>query len=208
MRNLIVLFVLLQAPVQAQVNNHAKALEAAVIQFNQTSSIPPYSKLYTQFEQLYMLDKTNWLIPYYAAMIQARRCLLKMGDRDALANAALLWVDRAKLIAQNDEILCAESLAYTAKMSVNPAMRWLSYEDKIKNPLRLAKKMNPKNPRVYILEANIQQKLPFIFGGGCKSTKPLMQQAELYLNAQNNTNSVDPSWGVQALLELKQACPF
>ena len=59
------------------------------------------------------------------------------------------------------------------------------YEDKIKNPLRLAKKINPKNPRIYLLEANIQQKLPFIFGGGCKSTKPLIQQAERLLNTQN-----------------------
>ena len=108
----------------------------------------------------------------------------------------------------NDEIYCAESLAYTAKMSVNPALRWLSYEDKIKHPLRLAKKLNPKNPRIYLLEANIQQKLPFIFGGGCKSTIPLIQQAARFLNAQSLLTEVEPSWGSQSLMELKKACPF
>ena len=209
MKNLFVFFILLlQLQVQAQVTNQSKALEDAVIQFNQTTKSQAYQELYLQFEQLYAVNKTNWLIPYYAGMTRSIMCLLKMGDRDALANDALLWVGRAKSIVKNDEVYCAESLAYTAKMSVNPALRWLVYEGKIKNALKLAKKLNPNNPRAYILEANIQQKLPFIFGGGCKSVKPLIQKAELCFNAQTKVNSVEPSWGIQSLVQLKKACPF
>jgi len=58
------------------------------------------------------------------------------------------------------------------------------------------------------LEANIQQKLPFIFGGGCKSVKPLIQKAELCFNIQTISNSVEPSWGKQSLIDLKKTCPF
>jgi hypothetical protein len=209
MKNLVVLFVLLlQLPLQAQSPNQSKVLESAVMQFNQANNPSSYKQLYLQFEQLYNVDKTNWLIPYYAGMTKSIMCLLKMGDRDALANDALLWVARAKAIEVNDEIYCAESLAYTAKMSVNPALRWFTYEGKIKNTLSLAKKLNPSNPRAYILEANIQQKLPFIFGGGCKSAKPLIQKAELFISNQNRANSIEPSWGIQSLVKLKKACPF
>ena len=209
MKNLFIFFILLlQLQVQAQVTNQSKALEDAVIQFNQTTKSQAYQELYLQFEQLYAINKTNWLIPYYAGMTRSIMCLLKMGDRDALANDALLWVGRAKSIVKNDEVYCAESLAYTAKMSVNPALRWLVYEGKIKNALKLAKKLNPNNPRAYILEANIQQKLPFIFGGGCKSVKPLIQKAELCFNTQTKGSLVEPSWGIQSLLQLKKACPF
>ena len=209
MKNLVVLFVLLlQLPLQAQSPNQAKVLESAVMQFNQANNPNSYKQLYLQFEQLYSVDKTNWLIPYYAGMTKSIMCLLKMGDRDALANDALLWVARAKAIEVNDEVYCAESLAYTAKMSVNPALRWFTYEGKIKNTLSLAKKLNPSNPRAYILEANIQQKLPFIFGGGCKSAKPLIQKAELFISNQNKANSIEPSWGIQSLVKLKKACPF
>jgi len=209
MKNLVVLFVLLmQLPLQAQSPNQAKVLESAVMQFNQANNPSSYKQLYLQFEQLYSVDKTNWLIPYYAGMTKSIMCLLKMGDRDALANDALLWVARAKAIEVNDEIYCAESLAYTAKMSVNPALRWFTYEGKIKNTLSLAKKLNPSNPRAYVLEANIQQKLPFIFGGGCKSVKPLIQKAELCFNTQTKTNLIEPSWGLPSLVELKKACPF
>ena len=209
MKNLVVLFVLLlQLPLQAQSPNQAKVLESAVMQFNQANNPNSYKQLYLQFEQLYSVDKTNWLIPYYAGMTKSIMCLLKMGDRDALANDALLWVARAKAIEVNDEIYCAESLAYTAKMSVNPALRWFTYEGKIKNTLSLAKKLNPSNPRAYVLEANIQQKLPFIFGGGCKSAKQLIQKAELFISNQNRANSIEPSWGIQSLVKLKKACPF
>jgi len=209
MKSLIVFFILLlQLPLQAQISNQSKALESAVIQFNQTNSPSSYKQLYLQFEQLYSLDKTNWLIPYYAGMTKSLMCLLKMGDRDALANDALIWLARAKSIEVNDEIYCAESLAYTAKMSVNPALRWLTYEGKIKNTLSMAKKLNPNNPRAYILEANIQEKLPFIFGGGCKSARPLIRKAELLFSNQNKVISVEPSWGIQSLVKLKKACPF
>lgn len=205
----IVLFILLfQLSLQAQTSNQTKTLESAVMQFNQTNNPSSYTQLYLQFEKLYSVDKTNWLIPYYAGMTKSLMCLLKMGDRDALANDALIWLARAKSIVVNDEIYCAESLAYTAKLSVNPALRWFTYEDKIKNALSLAKKLNPNNPRAYILEANIQHKIPFIFGGGCKSAKQLIQKAELCFNAQMKLNTLEPSWGIQSLVKLKKACPF
>lgn len=209
MKSLIVFFILLfQLSLQAQTSNQTKTLESAVMQFNQTNNPSSYTQLYLQFEKLYSVDKTNWLIPYYAGMTKSLMCLLKMGDRDALANDALIWLARAKSVVVNDEIYCAESLAYTAKLSVNPALRWFTYEDKIKNALSMAKKLNPNNPRAYILEANIQHKIPFIFGGGCKSAKPLIQKAELCFNAQMKANTLEPSWGIQSLVKLKKACPF
>lgn len=209
MKSLIVFFILLfQLSLQAQTSNQTKTLESAVMQFNQTNNPSSYTQLYLQFEKLYSVDKTNWLIPYYAGMTKSLMCLLKMGDRDALANDALIWLARAKSIVVNDEIYCAESLIYTAKLSVNPALRWFTYEDKIKNALSMAKKLNPNNPRAYILEANIQHKIPFIFGGGCKSAKQLIQKAELCFNAQIKLNTLEPSWGIQSLVKLKKACPF
>ena len=204
----ILFFSICLLKVQAQVNSTNKTLETAVMQFNQGNKNLNYQELYLQFEQLYAVNKTNWLIPYYAGMTRSIMCLLKLGDKDALANDALLWVGRAKSIMANDEVYCAESLAYTAKMSVNPLLRWLTYEGKIKKALNLAKKLNPNNPRAYVLEANIQQKIPYIFGGGCKSVKPLIEKAELCFNTQTKSNSVQPSWGFQSLVQLKKACPF
>ncbi len=205
---LIILLCLSTISLPAQSVGTEKALELAVQQFNQLSNSAAYQSVYMQFEKLYLADKKNWLIPYYASILKARMCLMKMGDRDQLANDAISWITKAKSIAINDEIYCAESLANTAKMSVNPAMRWLLYEDKIKTPLQLAKKANANNPRIYLLEANIQRKLPVLFGGGCKSAIPIAKKAELLLRSQILQNPNLPGWGNQSLVEFKAACPF
>jgi hypothetical protein len=205
---LIILLCLSTISLPAQSVGTDKALELAVQQFNQLSSSASYQSVYMQFEKLYLVDKKNWLIPYYASLLKSRMCLLKMGERDQLANDAILWISRAKTIANNDEIYCAESLANTAKMSVNPAMRWLLYEDKIKLPLQLAKKINANNPRIYLLEANIQRKLPVLFGGGCRSAIPIAKKAEQLLHTQVLQNTNMPGWGNQSLVEFKAACPF
>ncbi len=205
---LIILLSLSTISLPAQTVGTDKALEIAVQQFNQLSSSASYQSVYMQFEKLYLADKKNWLIPYYASLLKSRMCLLKMGERDQLANDAILWTSRAKTIANNDEIYCAESLANTAKMSVNPAMRWLLYEDKIKLPLQLAKKINANNPRIYLLEANIQRKLPVLFGGGCRAAIPMAKKAEQLLHTQVLQNTNMPGWGNQSLVEFKAACPF
>lgn len=209
MRYTLIIFLFLSTiHLTAQNMGTDKALDLAVAQFNQLSGTAAYQSVYIQFEKLYNADKKNWLIPYYASILKSRMCLMKMGDRDQLANDAILWISRAKSITNNDEIYCAESLANTAKMSVNPTMRWLLYEDKIKTPLQLAKKVNANNPRIYLLEANIQRKLPVLFGGGCKAAIPMAKKAEQLLHTQVLQNINMPGWGNQSLVEFKSACPF
>lgn len=209
MRYTLIIFLFLSTiHLAAQNMGTDKALDLAVAQFNQLSGTAAYQSVYIQFEKLYNADKKNWLIPYYASILKSRMCLMKMGDRDQLANDAIQWVSRAKSITNNDEIYCAESLANTAKMSVNPTMRWLLYEDKIKTPLQLAKKVNANNPRIYLLEANIQRKLPVLFGGGCKAAIPMAKKAEQLLHTQVLQNINMPGWGNQSLVEFKSACPF
>lgn len=209
MRYTLIIFLFLSTiHLPAQNMGTDKGLDLAVAQFNQLSGTAAYQSVYIQFEKLYNADKKNWLIPYYASILKSRMCLMKMGDRDQLANDAIVWILRAKSITNNDEIYCAESLANTAKMSVNPTMRWLLYEDKIKTPLQLAKKVNANNPRIYLLEANIQRKLPVLFGGGCKAAIPMAKKAEQLLHAQVLQNTNMPGWGNQSLVEFKSACPF
>lgn len=209
MRYTLIIFLFLSTMhLPAQNMGTDKALDLAVAQFNQLSGTAAYQSVYIQFEKLYNADKKNWLIPYYASILKSRMCLMKMGDRDQSANDAIVWISRAKSITNNDEIYCAESLANTAKMSVNPTMRWLLYEDKIKTPLQLAKKVNANNPRIYLLEANIQRKLPVLFGGGCKAAIPMAKKAEQLLHAQVLQNTSMPGWGNQSLVEFKSACPF
>jgi len=207
MRLLIILFIsFCGTRLQAQTYN--KDLTAAVSFFNNLATHKDFSAASKKFEQLYNMNSQDWLTSYYISIIKSRMSLLKTGDSDKLADEALAWVIKAKSVQVNDEILCAESLANTAKMSVRPGLRWLSYESKIKNPLIVAQKINPNNPRIYILQASVQRHLPVIFGGGCNASKALAEKAEKLLLAQSNDITNLPRWGKQSIIDFKKNCPF
>jgi hypothetical protein len=207
MRLLIILFISFFG-VQLQAQSYNKDLTAAVSFFNTLSIHKDFNAATLKFEQIYNTNPQDWIASYYVSILKSRMSLQKNEDSDKLADEALAWIAKSKLVQVNDEILCAESLAYTAKMSVRPGLRWLNYERRIKNPLALAQKINPNNPRIYVLQASLQRNLPVIFGGGCNASLALAQKAEKLLLAQSNDITNLPRWGKQSIIDYKKNCPF
>ncbi len=193
---------------KAQPTKYEKDLATAVGLFHQMSSPASYEASFQRFEILSNSNPSDWLPPYYAAIVKVKMCLSKMGNQDQLAEEGLYWVARAKKIQINDEVYCAESMANTAKMSIHPTTRWFSYESRIKHPLALAKNINPKNPRIYILQANLEYRMPGLFGGGCKNALPLAIKADKLLLAEGGNKGNLPHWGGQSVSELLKACPI
>ena len=192
----------------AQPSKYEKDLTTAVVSFYQMTTVESYELAFKRFELISNTNPNDWIPAYYASMIKIKMCLSKMGDQEQLADAGLYWIAKCKKIQLNDEVYCAESMAYTAKMSIRPTARWLLYENKIKAPLELAKKINPKNPRIYTLQANLVYRMPSLFGGGCKAALPLAKKAEKLLLEQGTPISNLPHWGGQAIRELLKACPL
>ena len=194
------------APTFAQSTNFDKDLIAAVAAFNSTSINQDYIKLISRFEQI---EKTtinkDWIPAYYIALLYSR---LSFKNKDELyADQSIQWAKKSLAIETNAENYCVLSMAQTAKMAVSPYLRWLRYEKNIYEPLEKAKKMNPNNPRVYILEASLKMNIPTIFGGGCDKSKPMLLKAKQLLVLQT-PDAILPSWGLTSLAELRGACPF
>ncbi len=205
---LVVIFCLFICQLQAQTNNFAKKLEAAVILFDNCQTQDQYLASFSKMEELYKQDPTAWLPPYYASIIKARMAMKKMGNTDMLADEAIQWLTITKAIHNSDEVLCLESLVYTSKMAVNPTFRWKAYESRIKKPLEQAIALNKNNPRPYILKANLQYKMPVLFGGGCNSARPNAQKAKLVFEQLKTDFTVMPHWGRPILEDLIKACPL
>ena len=189
-----------------QSNKYETGLSSATELFYRMQTKEEHELAFNKFELLSNAHPHEWLPPYYASIVKARMSLSKLGDRDATADEALNWVIKAKKNQLNDEVLCAESLANTAKMAISPMRRWLSYESKIKNPLRLAKNINPNNPRIYVLEAHVQQQLPSLFGGGCKAAVPIAKKAEKLLELQGINRGNLPRWGIKSVKDVLKNC--
>jgi hypothetical protein len=192
----------------AQNAKYDKELAMAMSCLNQNNTPAQLITAFKKLEQLSNENPKDWLPPYYAAMVKIKHSLLRQEDADDLADQALFWVNKTKAIQLNDEVLCLECMAYSAKMSVHPTRRWLAYEGRINAPLALAKKINPKNPRIYILEANIAYHIPALFGGGCKQAIPIAKKAAHLLALQGVRPGNLPSWGAQRIQEVFAGCKY
>lgn len=211
MRRLILyaFFPLLSSSLKAQDNLSNTALMQAVETFHGLTPIKDPKILIPQFEQLAQHAPTTnaWLPSYYLAIIYARLSLKNTSMAESYADKAIYWANISIALKANDENYCALSMARTAKMAVNPYLRWLVYEKSIKEPLQLAKKINPSNPRIYILEGSLVLNMPSIFGGGCAKAKPLFNKANDLLK-QQYPQKILPTWGQQSLDELRKSCLF
>jgi hypothetical protein len=205
---LVVLFCLFTCQLLAQTKSFAKNLEAAVILLDKCQTQDQYVSAFAKMEELHKQDPSAWLPAYYAGIIKARMAMKKMGDADQLANEAIQWLAITKALHNSDEVLCLESIVYTSKMAVNPIFRWKAYESRIKKPLEQAIALNKNNPRPYILKANLQYKMPVLFGGGCNSARPIAQKAKLAFDQIKTDFTVMPHWGRPILEDLMKACPL
>jgi hypothetical protein len=206
--SITILFILNVFFVNAQSSNYESVLYESVNKFNHIDHEDQYQIALNQFIALTNAYPNEWLPYYYAAILQTKIALLQKGNTDKLADVALAWVNKCKQIQVNDEVLCAESFAYTVKMSVHPTWRFLAYQDRIKNPLQKAKILNPKNPRIYVLEANLQYHLPGSFGGGCHNAMPIAKQAEKLLILEKGKWRCLPTWGYTSIKEILTTCKY
>ena len=194
--------------VQSQSVQFVTDMNLAVKSFDVASSAKEYQAVLLKLEPISKTYTNEWLPLYYMALIKSRMSMLKMDHADDLANQSIELVEKAKKIQVNDEILCVESLAYTAKMSVSPYTRWLRYEQKIKSPLVAAKKINKENPRIYALEASLQYHMPVVFGGGCAKSYAvaIIASEKLIAQAKLNPAYYMPHWGVNVIKEITDNC--
>lgn len=188
-------------------NNATGNYTEAVAEFNKLNAQQELSSLLLKFEKIAQSNLHDWLPSYYTSILYARLSLKQKQNADLNADKAIYWANKSIAIQTNDENFCALSMAKTAKMAVNPYLRWISYEKSIYEPLAKARKLNVNNPRIYILEASLKLNLPVLFGGGCEKSKPILNKAKQLLNKQS-PQPILPTWGKQSLDEMKQSCPF
>ena len=190
----------------AQSVERANVLEKAIVQFETLSDKQSCINLDKVLDQLCTSSPSNWVPYYYASLVKIKLAMFKDKAAESYADKAIEAILKAKQLQANDEVLCVESLAYTTKMSIHPAWRWFTYERKIKDPLAAAKKINSNNPRIYVLEAMLQYKLPSVLGGSCKTALPLAQKAVQLLKQSNNLQK--PNWGLASAQEVIKGCAF
>jgi len=183
-----------------------KAMEAKIAAVDTTTSVQGLTDLANAFERIAEAEKNQWLAYYYAAYCNASAGIMagaggdmmavKADKTDPYADKADKQIKKAEELSKNNsEIFIVKKMIATLRMLGDPMNRYMTYGPEAQAMLDEAKKLNPGNPRVYILEGQDKFYTPEQFGGSKEEAKLLFEKAQkLYETFKPETN-IHPSWG-------------
>ena len=182
------------------------AYEKAMLPKVQTIEMPKanlddYTAQANDFARIGDKEKTLWQPYYYAALsiIKKGRELMQknqLSQLDDVAKEAQNYIDKAEALSPNNaEIFLLKKMNHGLKMMVNPMERWQTEGQAAQVALNEAKKLDPENPRISILEAEDLYYTPEQFGGSKTKGIELFKKALEQFKTYKVKSSVDPNWG-------------
>ena len=140
--------------------------------------------LSNSFERIGDAEKTQWLPYYYAALAEVNAAYLVPGKQgmaettDPMADRAELLINKADALSKdNSEIYVVKKMIATLRMMADPMNRYMQYGPQAQQALETAKKLNPENPRIYLLEGEDKFFTPEQYGGSKTEAKALFEEA-------------------------------
>jgi hypothetical protein len=156
-----------------------------------------------KMERAAAVAATDWLPRYYQAYALLIATFTSKEDGDAkdklLDQAEAFLAQARKLRGDESELLVLQAYIYQARLGIAPMTRSMTYSGKVTEALEQAKKLNPNNPRIYLVHANNVYHTPKMFGGGAEAAKPLYDEAKVRFAAFKSTSAIAPNWGERQL---------
>ncbi|UOQ77926.1 hypothetical protein MUN84_04600 [Hymenobacter sp. 5516J-16] len=176
------------------------ALLAATIQELMNTGDPAKLKQAdSKLERAATVAPQDWLPRYYQAYARTITAFVSKEDddqRDQYLNQAEAALGQArKLGGEASELLVLQAYIYQARLSISPMLRSMQYSKLVTETLAAAKKTNPANPRVYLVQANNVYYTPSMFGGGAEVAKPIFQEAQARFATFKPSSVLAPNWG-------------
>jgi hypothetical protein len=105
-------------------------------------------------------------------------------------------ISKAEALSKdNSEIYVIKKMIATLRMMGDPMNRYMTYGPQAQQALETAKKLNPENPRVYLLEGEDKFYTPEQYGGSKEEARKLLELATAKYDAFKPASDIDPNWG-------------
>ncbi|MGI4822431.1 MAG: hypothetical protein ACRYFV_14565 [Janthinobacterium lividum] len=160
--------------------------------------------LAAKLERAAAVAPADWLPRYYQAYALLINVFQSKEDSDAkdatLDQAEAALAQARQLKGDESELLTLQAYLYQARLGISPMLRSAKYSRLVNETVAQAKKLNPANPRPYLVGANNVYYTPSMFGGGAEAAKPLYEEAKAKYAAYRPTSPLLPSWGKDQLL--------
>ena len=180
-------------------SNYEKTMTSLV---EQIEAVPvmqeSYMPIANKMERVANAEADKWEAAYWMSYMYTIESFLKpsSAEKDAVLDIAQGYLDKAeKLSPNNDEIEVMKAQLATAKLSVDPQSRYMTYGAKFNDALEKAEKINPANPRTHYLRGTTLFYTPEGFGGGKEKALAEFKVAmEKFDNFKPKTAYM-PKWG-------------
>ncbi|MCC3160811.1 hypothetical protein LJ737_26475 [Hymenobacter sp. 15J16-1T3B] len=197
------------ATAQAAPAGYQDMLGATIQEVMSTGDAAQLKELAGKLERAAAVAPADWLPRYYQsyALLIATFQGKEDGDvKDKQLDQAETALQQArKLGGDESELLVLQAYIHQARLGIAPMTRSMTYSAKVKEALAEAQKLNPANPRVYLVQANNLYFTPKMFGGGAEAAKPVYDEARTRYAAFKPATPNAPNWGERQLLgRLKQ----
>ncbi len=186
----------------AQDAKYTMAMEPKVIAVDTLRNPDELVALSAAFERIADAEKTKWLPYYYAALAQVNAAYTMVMQKpdaaktDPMADKAEALINKAdELSAKNSEIYIVKKMIASLRMMADPMSRYMKYGPLAEEALQTAIKLNPENPRIYMLQGQDKFFTPEQFGGSKTEAKKLFEMANKKFETFKPASTLDPNWG-------------
>ncbi|RYZ30020.1 MAG: hypothetical protein EOO10_04280 [Chitinophagaceae bacterium] len=186
----------------AQDDKFMKAMEPKVVAVDTARKTEDLLALSAAFERIGDAEKTKWLPYYYAALTQVNAAYfmgmenMKADKTDPIADKAEALINKADALnPNNSEIYVVKKMVASLRMMGDPMNRFMQYGPIAEQALQTAIKLNPENPRIYLLQGQDKFYTPEQYGGSKTEAKKLFDEANKKYAAFKPASSIEPNWG-------------
>jgi hypothetical protein len=183
---------------------YADMLGATIAAVMNTGDAAELKALANKLERAAAVAPADWMPRYYQAYALLINVFQSKEDSDAkdatLDQAEAALAQARQLKGDESELLALQAYLYQARLGISPMLRSAKYSRLVNETVAQAKKLNPANPRPYLVGANNVYYTPSIFGGGAEAAKPLYEEAKAKYAAYRPASPLAPNWGQDQLL--------
>lgn len=188
----------------SQSDKFTQAMLPKVAALDSNGTAEKYIELANSFERIATAEKTQWLPFYYAALSNVLSGYMSMNGStggspeklDPLADKAEAMLNKAEELSKdNSEIFVVRKMIASLRMIADPMNRYMQYGPIAQQALETARKLNPENPRIYLLEGQDKLYTPEQYGGSKTEAKKLFETAMQKYGSFKTETAISPNWG-------------
>lgn len=182
----------------AQNEKYESVMKSKISELDSSSSPSKLQELANTFERIGNIEVKEWLPFYYAALSLIRKGEIAKSKQDELGEKAEELIIKAEQISpENDELFILRKMIANLRMSVDPMNRYMIYGPVAIEAMNKAKTINPRNPRIYLLEGADLYYTPEQFGGSKPKARKVIEYALTLFSATMPANNNLPQWGMK-----------